>query len=128
MGENGKGVVSIATENHGKLNRSSCNTYQKQLGKDYDNPHTRYYYNLDQFQKAEGDITSGQEMIMWSLGQDAEWNIKDYFRVEDKDTYTKVRIVTGTIDLTGLSYYPIDYAGKINIDNAEILMEYCILL
>ena len=124
MSENGNGVVSIATENHEKLNRSSCNTYQKQLKKDYDNPHTRYYYNLDQFQKAEGDIESGKELIMWSLGQDAEWNIKDYFRVEDKDTYTKVRTVKGTIDLTGLSYYPIDYVGKINIDNAEIIFDY----
>lgn len=124
MSENGNGVVSIATENHEKLNQSSCNTYQKQLKKDYDNPHTRYYYNLDQFQKAEGDIESGEELIMWSLGQDAEWNIKDYFRVEDKDTYTKVRTVTRTIDLTGLSYYPIDYAGKINIDSAEIIFDY----
>ena len=124
MGENGNGVVSIATENHEKLNRSSCNTYQKQLGKDYNNPHTRYYYNLDQFQKAEGDIESGEELIMWTLGQAAEWNIKDYFRIEDKDTYQKVRTVTGTIDLTGLSYYPIDYVGKINIDNAEIIFDY----
>ena len=124
MSENGNGVVSIATENHKELNRSSCNTYQKQLGTDYNNPHTRYYYNLDQFQKAEGDIESGKELIMWSLGQDAEWNIKDYFRVEDKDNYTKVRTVKGTIDLTGLSYYPIDYAGKINIDSAEIIFDY----
>ena len=124
MSENGNGVVSIATENHEKLNRSSCNTYQKQLRKDYDNPHTRYYYNLDQFKKAEGDIESGEDLIMWSLGQDAEWNIKDYFRVEDKNTYTKVRTVKGTIDLTGLSYYPIDYAGKINIDNADIIFDY----
>ena len=124
MGENGNGVVSIATENHEKLNQSSCNTYQKQLKQDYNNPHTCYYYNLDQFQKAEGDIESGEELIMWSLGQDAEWNIKDYFRIEDKDTYQKVRTVTGTIDLTGLSYYPIDYVGKINIDNAEIIFDY----
>lgn len=124
MGENGNGVVSIATENHEKLNRSSCNTYQKQLGKDYNNPHTRYYYNLDQFQKAEGDIESGEELIMWTLGQDAEWNIKDYFRVEDKDTYQKVRTVTGKIDLTGLSYYPIDYVGKMNVDSAEIIFDY----
>lgn len=124
MSENGNGVVSIATENHKILNQSSCNTYQKQLETDYDNPHTRYYYNLDQFQKAEGDIESGEELIMWSLGQDAEWNIKDYFRIEDKDTYTKVRTVTRTINLTGLSYYPIDYTGKINIDNAEIIFDY----
>lgn len=124
MGKHGNGVVSIATEKHEKLNQSKCNTYQKQLKDDYDNPHTRYYYNLDQFQKAEGDIESGEELIMWTLGQNAEWNIKDYFRVEDKDTYTKVRTVTGTIDLTGLSYYPIDYVGKINIDKAEIIFDY----
>ena len=124
MGTYGNGVVSIATENHEKLNRSNCNTYQKQLKNDYQNPHTRYYYNLDRFQKAEGDITSGEELIMWTLGQDAEWNIKDYFRVEDKDTYTKVRTVTDTIDLTGLSYYPIDYVGKINITDATITFDY----
>ena len=124
MGTYGNGVVSIATENHEKLNRSNCNTYQKHLNQNYDNPHTRYYYNLDQYKKAEGDIESGEELIMWTLGQDAEWNIKDYFRVEDKDTYTKVRTVTGKIDLTGLSYYLIDYVGKINIDNAEIIFDY----
>ena len=124
MGIYGNGVVSIATENQEKLNQSECNTYQKRLSKDYDNPHTRYYYNLDQFQKAEGDITSGDELIMWTLGQDAEWNIKDYFRVEDKDTYQEVRKVTGTIDLTGLSYYPIDYVGKINITDATITFDY----
>ena len=124
MGTYGNGVVSIATENHEKLNQSNCNTYQKQLKNDYQNPHTRYYYNLDRFQKAEGDIKSGEELIMWTLGQDAEWNIKDYFRVEDKDTYTKVRTVTGKIDLTGLSYYPIDYVGKINIADAIITFDY----
>lgn len=124
MGKHGNGVVSIATEKHEKLNQEKCNTYQKQLNQDYQNPHTRYYYNLDQFQKAEGDITSGDELIMWTLGQNAEWNIKDYFRVEDKDTYTKVRMVKGTIDLTGLSYYPIDYVGKINITDATITFDY----
>ena len=124
MGTYGNGVVSIATEKHEKLNQTSCNTYQNQLGKDYDNPHTRYYYNLDKFSKAEGDITSGDELIMWTLGQDAEWNIKDYFRVEDKATYQEVRKVTGTIDLTGLSYYPIDYVGKINITDATITFDY----
>lgn len=124
MGKHGNGVVSIATEKHEKLNQSKCNTYQKQLGKDYQNPHTRYYYNLDQYKPAEGDIGSGEELIMWTLGQDAEWNIKDYFRIEDKDTYTKVRTVTGKIDLTGLSYYPIDYVGKINIIGATITFDY----
>ena len=124
MGTYGNGVVSIATENHEKLNQKKCNTYQKQLKQDYQNPHTRYYYNLDQFSKAEGDITSGEELIMWTLGQDAEWNIKDYFRVEDKATYQEVRKVTGTIDLTGLSYYPIDYVGKINITDATITFDH----
>lgn len=124
MGKHGNGVVSIATENHERLNQENCNTYKKQLKDDYKNPHTRYYYNLDQYKQAEGDIESGDELIMWTLGQNAEWNIKDYFRVEDKDTYTKVRTVTGKIDLTGLSYYPIDYVGKINITGATITFDY----
>ena len=124
MGTYGNGVVSIATEKHEKLNQSKCNTYQKHIGQDYQNPHTRYYYNLDQYKQAVGDIESGEELIMWTLGQNAEWNIKDYFRVEDKDTYQEVRKVKGTINLTGLSYYPIDYVGKINITDATIIFDY----
>ena len=128
MGQYGNGIVSIATENHEKLNQSKCNTYQKQLNNDYSNPHTRYYYNLDQFEKAEDDIESGSELLMWTLGQYAEWNIKDYFRIYDdkpgEATYTKNREVKGTIDLRGLSYYPIDYTGKMNITDAEIIFDY----
>ena len=132
MGEHGNGIVSIATENHKKLNQSKCNTYQKQLTKDYENPHTRYYYNLDEYTKnntkAEGDIESGEELLLWTLGQYAEWNLKDIFRVYDdkpgEATYTKNREVKGKIDLTGLSYYPIDYTGKMNITDAEIVFDY----
>ena len=128
MGQYGNGIVSIATENHEELNQSKCNTYQKQLNDDYSNPHTRYYYNLDQFEKAEGDIESGSELLMWTLGQYAEWNIKDCFRVyddkPDNPIYKKIREVKGTIDLGGLSYYPIDYTGKMNITDAKIIFDY----
>ena len=65
---------------------------------------------------------------MWTLGQYAEWNLKDTFRVyddkPDSATYTKIREVKGTINLTGLSYYPIDYVGKINITDAMIIFDY----
>ena len=128
MGKYGNGVVSIATENHEKLNQDSCNTYQKQLVKDYENPHTRYYYNLDQYKPAKGDIESGEELVMWTLGQYTEWNLKDYFRIyddkPDSATYTKIREMKDTIDLRGLSYYPIDYTGKMNITGANIIFDY----
>lgn len=137
QGTNGNGVVSIATTDAStdtvtgtvntekKLNQTQCNTYQKQLGDDYKNPNTRYYYNVpasdDGSVKAEGNIESGEELLMWSIGQYCAGNLRSYFSKIGKDASVKV---IGTIDLTGLSYYPVDYSGTITLDGADITFDY----
>jgi hypothetical protein len=114
---NRNGVVSIATS-EGTINTTSCTTYQKQLSKDYENPCTRYYYNLGGI--ADDTITSGKELVLWSVGQYCESNLVKYFVNERSSSVT----LQGTIDLTGLSYYPIDYTGAVTINDAVITFGY----
>ncbi len=95
------------------------------MGDDYKNPNTRYYYNVpasdDGSVKAEGNIESGEELLMWSIGQYCAGNLRSYFSKIGKDASVKV---IGTIDLTGLSYYPVDYSGTITLDGADITFDY----
>lgn len=119
IGDNGNGVVSIATDS--SLNRDACTTYTKQLTTDYQNPHTRYYYNLNSFAKAEETIDSGTGLVMWSVGQYCESNLTGYFISGEKGADT---IIAGMIDLTGLSYYPVDYSGNLTLEEVVITFDY----
>ena len=75
---NGQGIVSIATTNHELLRMGSYgstgNTYQHQtdfLASRTDlinNPNTRYYYNLDAYNKTT-PATDAQKLLMWSVRQ-----------------------------------------------------------
>ena len=126
-GSGRNGIVSIATENHTPIDTNGCNTYQKQLAKDYDNPCTRYYYNLDQFrtEKLGNTISTAEKMVLWSAyneckncttdgkSDSANSNLKGYFADDSS------RTITGDIDLTGYSFYPVVYDGT-SIQNAEI--------
>ena len=120
IGDNGNGVVSIATDS--SLNRDACTTYTKQLTTDYPNPHTRYYYNLNSFDKADGKIESGQKLVMWSVGQYCENNLTEYFISNGMKGGTTT--LGGNIDLSGLSYYPIDFSGNLEMSNATIKFDY----
>lgn len=115
----GNGIVSIATDE--KINRTKCTTYQKQLDKEYDNPNTRYYYNLNSYSKAEGTIESGSELLMWSVGQYCEDNLVSYFSEIEKNNATTVK---GVIDLEGLSYYPVDFNGSLTLDTVKVTFDY----
>lgn len=135
---NGNGVVSIATGSISKsaedgIDINTCNTYTTQLGKLYDNPWTRYYYNVDSYRSpAAGEgitsadikstvevstIDSGEKLLLWSLSFYAEENIQSCFAASKSSAYT----ITGTIDLTGISYYPIDYPGGTTISRATFI-------
>lgn len=63
------GIVSITTENAALIDKDGCNTYKNQL-KDWENPCTRYYYNLDAYLTSvtdnDGIINTPQEMVLWS--------------------------------------------------------------
>jgi hypothetical protein len=135
--ENDNGIVSISTIDSNDtgeelINQNSCNTYSNVLTKsdssNYINPNTRYYYNLNKFVIDNGnvdlEITSGIEMLLWSVGQYAADNL--YTNFIDKSARGKdVKISGDYITLTGLSYYPISYAGHaINIKDATITFDY----
>lgn len=107
----GNGIVSIATpgdliykETDGVKSR---NTYGNQLGTNYTNSRTRYYYNLDSFgavyNPPSGDINSPEKMVMFSAYSHADDSIKGYFYLNPGN----ITNPTGDIiDLTGYSYYP----------------------
>ena len=83
-------------------------TYQNrlysQLGNLIGNQNSRYYYNLDVMlaKGTKGSTASGGEkFLLWSVRKYAAGNIKGYFKDND-DMITET-----TVNLSGLSYYPI---------------------
>ena len=109
IGASGEGFVSIRTSGD-VLNMTSekSNEYKPKTdrGKKQPNPYTRYYYNLD-YLRAKTSQTGGEKATLWSAYTYAADNIRKYF--EDYRTFP-----TDTdIDLTGLSYYPVDVSNTI---------------
>ncbi len=121
------GIVSIATENAAPIDQNGCNTYKNQLN-NWENPCTRYYYNLDTIlTKADADTTidSPEEMVLWSAYNEcrnctkggvigsARASIPSFFQKGNRNK------ITGTIDLSGYSFYPVVFEGT-SIQNATI--------
>lgn len=103
----------IDTEGTGK------NTYTGQLG-NYKNGNTRYYYNLDSYRKNNSELNvdsvqSPENLVLWSVAQYAAANIRECFRKGKKPDVT----ITGKIDLTGYSYYPVTPIGAVNLGNNQ---------
>lgn len=123
----GNGIVSIATpgdliykETDGVKSR---NTYGNQLGTNYTNSRTRYYYNLDSFgavyNPPSGDINSPEKMVMFSAYSHADDSIKGYFYLNPGN----ITNPTGDIiDLTGYSYYPAEQYATVK--NATIKFDF----
>lgn len=128
------GLVSIETDddvyeeygykliNQNKLSTwksGICNVYKvaNNAKVDYVNPCSRYYYNIESIRKTVGVdendlstlaisktnlIDNGAEFLLWSIGNYVQPGIKTYFLKSTSEPK-----LTGNIDLTGLSYYPI---------------------
>ena len=117
---NSNAVVSLAVRDEkGTAERidtdGTGNTHTGQL-RNYKNGNTRYYYNLDSYRKNNqtlnlDSVTSPEDMVLWSAAQYAAVNIRGYFR---QGEWTDVTI-TGQIDLTGYSYYPVTPLGAVNL-------------
>lgn len=110
IGASGEGFVSIRTSGN-KLNMDSSNSNEYKpktdLGKTQPNPYTRYYYNLD-YLREKASQTGGEKATLWSAYTYAAKNIRDdYF-----SKYSTFPTDTD-IDLTGLSYYPVDVSDSI---------------
>ena len=122
---NGNSVISIETSgNVISTSGSSFNTYLNQTayGKTtgFINQYARYYYNLS---NALANLsTPKKKFLIWSVGVYAHSSISSNFNV---GTTT----FSGDLDMTGLSYYPIDYSGSVTFSSTttikldNILME-----
>lgn len=127
------GIVSIATENAAPIDQNGCNTYKNQL-KDWENPRTRYYYNLDTIltelegKDNDGIINTPEKMVLWSAynecrnctingGNENSSSICGFFKNGNRSK------ITGTIDLNGYSFYPVVFDGT-RIENAKITFSF----
>lgn len=111
IGASGEGFVSIRTSGN-KLNMDSSNSNEYKpktdLGKTQPNQYTRYYYDLD-YLRAKASQTGGEKATLWSAYTYAAKNIRDdYF-----SKYSTFPTEETVIDLTGLSYYPVDVSNTI---------------
>lgn len=107
--------------------KNTCNTWTNRCnvnnGKSYKNKNTRYYYNVDYYREKEGknsnitDINSAGKLLLRSLYVYAQPNLQQYF-VKGSDDFK----LTGTIDLRGVSYYPMSRA--ITIQDATVIFDY----
>ena len=104
-------IVSLAVRDSSGsavcIDKAGNNTYKGQI-KNYKNMHARYYYNLDGYRKKNTNlsldsISTPENLVLWSASQYAAENIRTYFRKSPTNTTT----ITGDIDLTGYSYYPV---------------------
>lgn len=116
-------VVSLAVlDSSGSavcIDKTENNTYKGQI-KNYKNTHARYYYNLDIYRKENTDlsldnISTAEDLVLWSVSQYAAENIRTYFRKSSTNTTT----ITGNIDLTGYSYYPVTPLCEVKVGDGS---------
>lgn len=112
---NNNAVVSLAVR-EGKIDQNSITTYTGQLGTNYKNSKTRYYYNLDSYRTNNqslnlDSVSTPENLVLWSAAQYAAPNIRGCFRIGERTDVT----ISGTIDLTGYSYYPVTPLGAVNL-------------
>lgn len=116
---NTNAVVSLAVRDSNgdavRIDTNTITTYKGQI-QNYKNGQTRYYYNLDSYRKKNSDlnldsVSTAENLVLWSAAQYAAPNIRGCFRKGDKAYVT----ISGNIDLTGYSYYPVTPIGAVNL-------------
>ena len=121
------GVISITTDgNQSMASSTGCNTWQNHYNYAKTNSNTRYYYNLtsigfnsDGAAKTKAQLTSDEaKLMMWSLNKYAATGLKKYFTNSYSATGKNDKI-SGTFDLLGYSYYPVD-AGDIDLGDITV--------
>lgn len=116
---NTNAVVSLAVRDSNgdavRIDTNTITTYKGQI-QNYKNGQTRYYYNLDSYRKKNSDlnldsVSTAENLVLWSAAQYAAPNIRGCFRNGDRTDVT----ISGNIDLTGYSYYPVTPIGAVNL-------------
>ena len=110
---NNNAVISIATDGHSLIDKDACNTYQNKILENFVvNKNTRYYYNLDAIKAGTGNA---DKLMCTALVNYRAENIRGNFSGKT------LQKITGTINLTGYSYYPVSMS--VPIDNATITFD-----
>ena len=120
------GVVSLTTADGTVVmdDNGTRNTYENQTAwgmSQQENGNTRYYYNLNKVADAvgqgDGAINTPEELLLWSVRHYADSALQAEFNKGDAARET----ITGTLNMKGYSYYPVDIANcSVNINNATI--------
>ena len=120
------GVVSLTTKSGlvAMGDNDMRNTYVNQTDwgkKHQENGNTRYYYNLNKVAGAvgqgDGVINTPEELLLWSVRHYADSALKAEFNKGDAVCET----ITGTLNMEGYSYYPVDIANcSVSISDATI--------
>lgn len=120
------GVVSLTTKSGlvAMGDNDTRNTYENQTDwgkKHHENGNTRYYYNLNRVAgsvgQGDGAINTPEELLLWSVRHYADSALRAEFNKGDAECET----ITGTLNMKGYSYYPVDIANcSVNINNATI--------
>lgn len=118
---NNNAVVSLAVRDANgavvQIDQNNITTYTGQIEqKNYKNSKTRYYYNLDSYRKNNlslnlDSVNTPENLVLWSAAQYAAPNIRGCFRIGERTDVT----ISGEINLTGYSYYPVTPLGAVNL-------------
>ncbi len=130
------GLISLATEGHkGVATIGEINTYVNRT--EYGQSHktngcSRYYYNLDQVITGESTpwiLNTPSRLLEWSVYMYVPSNLKGLM-FSGRNLYNNNPIgsysanTKAVLDMTGLSYYPIDVTGvAVTLKNADVTFD-----
>ena len=116
IANNGNSIVSITVSDSGVFNTSgTANTYKNKTtyGAEKINPYTRYYYNLAYARTHTA--TPKFKFLVWS--------VKSYAHTSLSAWFNETASFSGDLDMTGLSYYPVDLRESVTFNNASIKLD-----
>ncbi|MBR5942741.1 MAG: hypothetical protein IKZ81_05295, partial [Clostridia bacterium] len=115
---NGNSVISITTTDNGLISSAGDTYYNKtaygQSANGAVNANTRYYYNLA-YARANTS-TQKFKFLTWSAGIYAHSTLSSWFTVADST-------FSGDLDMTGLSYYPVDLTKSVTFSGATLKLD-----
>lgn len=119
IASNGHSVISITTSgNVITTTGASYNTYlnKTDYGKDNHciNPNTRYYYNIPYACTQAASVAKYNFLV---------WTVKEYALSSLSAWFSATATFSGDLDMTGLSYYPVDLADSVTFQNATLKLD-----
>ena len=119
---NGNSIISIKTSgNVIDTTGSAYNTYlnktaygQTDVAAKKINPNTRYYYNIA-YARGQASTVDKYNFLIWTVKQYAHSSLAAWFPSSSD--------FEGTLDMTGLSYYPINLTTGVTFTNATLKLD-----